>query len=208
MKGNFEGFFRNDNGQSDPAISSLFDFPTNDPSYSQVGGPRFGYRGDIRYLGCTLGCGVLPNDRTHQVKVYGNRTWRALTLGLGFNAGSGRPLTPMAANPSYDSGGEIPEAVRGSGIQTVDGFKKRSPFETTLDMHADYTVRFGERRVVLGADVFNMFNRQEATDYDSFTELQFQVNNPNYGQPLAGGGSRFPSYQTPRQVRVSARFEF
>ncbi len=28
-----KGFFRSDNGQSDPAISSLFDFPTNDPSY-------------------------------------------------------------------------------------------------------------------------------------------------------------------------------
>jgi hypothetical protein len=29
-RGNFEGFFRNDNGQSDPGITSLFDFPTND----------------------------------------------------------------------------------------------------------------------------------------------------------------------------------
>ena len=35
LKGNFEGFFRSDNGQSDPAITSLFDFPTNDPSYTR-----------------------------------------------------------------------------------------------------------------------------------------------------------------------------
>ena len=34
--GNYEGFYRNDNGQSDPGITSLFDFPTNDPSYAQI----------------------------------------------------------------------------------------------------------------------------------------------------------------------------
>ena len=39
LKGNFEGFFRSDNGQSDPAITSLFDFPTNDPAYAAVGVP-------------------------------------------------------------------------------------------------------------------------------------------------------------------------
>ena len=51
LEGNFEGFFRNDNGQSDPAISSLYDFPTNDPTYTSIGVPEFGYRGDVRYLG-------------------------------------------------------------------------------------------------------------------------------------------------------------
>ena len=68
--GTFEGFFRNDNGQSDPAITSLFDFPTNDPSYATLG-REVGFRGDIRYLG-TAGIGPLPNDRRHQGKVYGN----------------------------------------------------------------------------------------------------------------------------------------
>jgi len=34
LRGNFEGFYREDNGQSDPGISSLYDFPTNDPTYS------------------------------------------------------------------------------------------------------------------------------------------------------------------------------
>ena len=40
LSGNFEGFFRSDNGQSDPGITSLFDFPTNDPSYTADGAPR------------------------------------------------------------------------------------------------------------------------------------------------------------------------
>ena len=208
LQGNFEGFFRNDNGQSDPSITSLFDFPTNDPSYTQIGAPRFGYKGDVRYLGCTLGCGILPNDRTHQVKVYGNRQFGSLNFGLGWNIGSGKPLTPLAANPNYDSPGEIPEAQRGSGLQTVDGFLKRSPTETTFDLHADYTVKFGERRLTFLADAFNLFDRQEALDYDNFTETSFQVVNPNEGQPTNGGGSRFTSFQTPRQIRIGARFEW
>jgi hypothetical protein len=71
LRGNFEGFYRSDNGQSAPALQSLFDFPTNDPSYTQIGAPEFGYRGDIRYQGTTLGQGPLPNDRPHALKLYG-----------------------------------------------------------------------------------------------------------------------------------------
>ena len=37
LRGNFEGFYRDDNGQSDPGISSLYDFPTNDPTYTSIG---------------------------------------------------------------------------------------------------------------------------------------------------------------------------
>ena len=69
LRGNFEGFYRDDNGQSDPGITSLYDFPTNDPSYTAIGVPEFGYRGDIRFLGQT---GILPLDRPHQVKLFGN----------------------------------------------------------------------------------------------------------------------------------------
>src|SRR4029079_15176079 len=70
LTGNFEGFFRNDNGQSDPGISSLYDYPTNDPTYTAIGAPHFGYVGDIRFLG-SAGTGPLPLDRTHSMKVYG-----------------------------------------------------------------------------------------------------------------------------------------
>jgi hypothetical protein len=206
LRGTFEGFFRNDNGQSDPAITSLFDFPTNDPTYTQIGVPQFGYRGDVRFLG-RAGQGPLPNDRTHQFKVFGNRAIGGLNLGVGFFASSGRPLTPMAANPNYDSDGEIPEAPRGSGIETVDGFRERTPWEVTFDVHADYAIRFGERRVVVLADVFNLFNREEPIDYDQNTEIGFQVANPDFGSAKAPGGF-LSQFQTPRQVRVGLRFEW
>jgi len=209
LKGNFEGFFRNDNGQSDPAISSLFDFPTNDPTYSSPAGRALGYRGDIRFLGCTLGCGELPNDRTHQIKVYANRTLGVINVGIGYLGSSGQPLTPLAAHPNYGNGGEIPEAVRGSGIQTADGFKKRTPFEHNLDAHVDWTVKFGtNQRVILAADVFNVFNRQTATNYDTWTESTFTVANPNFGQPTNGGGGLGTGFQAPRAVRLGARFEW
>jgi hypothetical protein len=198
LRGNFEGFYRNDNGQSDPAITSLFDFPTNDPTYTTIG-RELGFRGDIRFLG-TAGIGPLPTDRTHQVKVYGTYTWRGLGLGAAFNAGSGRPLTPLAANPVYNSPGEIPEAPRGSGIQTVDGFRERTPFEYSVDAHADLGVHVGGRRVLLIADVFNVLDTQRPIRYDEWTETGFTVLNPDFGRVL--------EYQAPRQVRLGARVEF
>ena len=203
--GNYEGFYRNDNGQGDPAISSLFDYPTNDPTYTQIGVPRFGFRGDIRYQGA-LGAGPLPNDRPHQIKIYGTYNLPVgLNLGLGLHLSSGRPLTALAANPFY-GGGEIPEGPRGSGIQTVDGFRARTPFEGTINAHVDYPIKLGMQRLVLLADVFNLGNRQRVLDYNNFTEIASGVPNPDYG--AIGGPVTVAGYQIPEQVRIGARFEF
>ncbi len=209
LEGNFEGFFRSDNGQSDPAITALFDFPTNDPDYSSIGGPVYGYSGDIRFQGTTLGQGQLPNDRPHQLKLYANYTFSALNLGLGFNAGSGRRLTGLAANPIYNNNGEIPLTIRGGGLQTVDGLLTSTDKEILFDLHADYTFKFGNsQRVVFLADVFNLFNDQDPTNYDTFSESNFLVANPNFGQPTNGGGSNLNGFQLPRSIRFGARFEW
>jgi hypothetical protein len=212
LRGTFEGAYRDDNGQSDPGITSLFDFPTNDPSYTAIGVPEFGFRGDIRFLG-KLGEGPLPLDRTHQFKVYGNYAFHfGLNAGVGVQMSSGKPLTPLAANPNinYQNGGEIPECPRGCGIQTVDGFKTRTPLMTNISGHIDYGFRLTSRqRIVLLADVFNLFNKQTVLDYDNWTETTFGALNPNFGQPTTSVlGGNPPQLQTPRQVRVGARFEF
>jgi hypothetical protein len=205
LHGTFEGFFRNDNGQSDPAITSLFDFPTNDPSYAAFA-QELGFRGDIRYLG-SAGAGPLPTDRPHQFKLYGNYSMNwGLNLGAGVQMSSGTPLTPLAANPYYENNGEIPEAPRGSGIQTVDGFRTRTPVTYDVNLHTDYAVRLGgARRVVLLADMFNLFNAQRATGYDTDTESSFGALNPDFGEPVI---VRIPQFQTPFQIRFGARFEF
>ena len=210
--GTFEGAYRDDNGQSDPGITSLFDFPTNDPSYTTIGVPEFGFRGDIRFLG-KLGEGPLPLDRSHQFKVYGNYTFGfGLNAALGLQMSSGKPLTPLAANPNinYQNGGEIPECARGCGFETIDGFKTRTPFLTDVNAHVDYGFRFnGRQRIVLLADFFNLFDQQTVLDYDNWTESTFGAINPNFGQPTTSVlGGNPPQLQAPRQIRIGARFEF
>ena len=184
LRGNFEGFYRDDNGQSDPGISSLYDFPTNDPTYTSIGTAQFGYPGDIRYLGAANG--ILPLDRPHQIKLNGNYVFMgALNLGVNVNLSSGRPLTPMDANPNYSSEGEIPDQPRGSGIQTVDGFKTRTPFESQVDFQASYTHRLsGSRKVTLLTDIFNIFNEQRVLVYDQ--NLQLTLSQPEPGLRQAG----------------------
>jgi TonB-dependent receptor-like protein len=183
LRGNFEGFYRDDNTQSDPAISSLYDFPTNDPTYVS----NFPGAGDIRLLGDPNG--ILPLDRPHQVKLYGSYTFGSgVNLGANLNLSSGRPLTPMAANPVYDSEGEIPVAARGSGIQTIDGFMERTPFM---------------------ADLFNIFNERLITGYDQNTQLNASTPNLDFGKPVNSVLSGTPpQYQAPFSLRVGAKFEF
>lgn len=206
LDGTFEGFFRDDNGQSDPGITSLYDYPTNDPSYTAIGVPDFGYRGDVRFLGA-LGEGPLPLDRPHQFKVLGTYTFKhGLNVGGTILASTGKPLTALAAHPVYSTAGEIPEGVRGSGFDTIDGFKTRTPVEFTTAVHADWALHLaGVNRITLIADAFNLFNRQSPLDYDPDTETTFGVLNPDLGQP-----SRFnlAQLETPRQIRVGVRYAF
>ena len=208
LRGNFEGFFRDDNGQSDPGITSLYDFPTNDPSYTSIGVPQFGYEGDIRYLGQD---GILPLDRPHQFKTFGNYSWNnGLSIGLGLNLVSGKPITPLAPHPNYTNGGEIPTAARGSGIQTtIDGFRTRSPFESQVDLQASYVLKMGRmRNLTLVADIFNLFNERRTLDYDNWTSLDFGAGpNPDFGKPISQTVAG-PQFQTPIQVRFGARFSF
>jgi Carboxypeptidase regulatory-like domain/TonB dependent receptor-like, beta-barrel len=209
LRGTYEGFYRDDNGQSDPGITSLYDFPTSDPSYTAIGVPQFGYSGDVRYLG-SLGEGPLPLDRPHQVKLYGSYQLHVgLTLAGGLNIGSGKPLTAFAASPVYQNGGEIPLTPRGDGFQTSDGFRTRTPWTTTVDGHAQYDLKLGSHRdIVLVADMFNLFNQQTVTDYDNYFESTFGSLNPDFGQ--AGASSVVGGQQllAPRQIRIGARLQF
>jgi len=208
LTGNFEGFFRNDNGQSDPGISSLYDYPTNDPTYATIGAAQFGYTGDIRFLG-SAGNGPLPLDRTHDVKAYATYSFdMGLNLSAGVEVQSGAPLTAFAAHPIYDAGGEIPLTVRGAGFQTSEGFVTRTPWTKPVNAGASYNVKVAGRNLLLIADVFNVFNTQTVLDYDSFSELSIGVPNPDFGTAGVSGVIAGQQFVKPRQVRIGVRYEF
>ncbi len=193
LYGDYEGFYRNDNNQSDPGLTSLADQPINDPTFTEIGAPTFGWTGDIRNLG-RRGAGPLPNDRTHQVKLFGSYgPVGGLNLGTGFLIGSGKPLTAVGSYGTF-------LGPRGSGVQTTDGFKKRTPIEFSFDLHADYKVSVGKQQLLLMADVFNFFNRQGVLFYNQSTERSIGNANVDYGIPTA--------LQVPRQVRLGIRFTF
>jgi len=95
--GNYEGSYRNDNNQSDPNISSLFDFT----------------QGDWNLLGQQFTPGVLNTDVRHTVNGYvsymfGNHYMKGLTLGVGSQFHTGTPVNNLFAHPAYQNAGEMP----------------------------------------------------------------------------------------------------
>ena len=206
LTGTYEGFFRNDNGQSDPGITSLYDYPTNDASYTAIGVPVFGYSGDIRFLGAA-GSGPLPLDRTHDIKIFGTYAVRAgFQASIGVELESGAPLTAFAAHPVYGGPGEIPLTARGAGFLSSDGFLTRTPWTRPVNAGASYSRRLGARTVTILGDVFNLFNTQTVLDYNAFSDLQFNVPNPDFGRAGVSGVLAGQQFTTPRQIRVGVRF--
>jgi hypothetical protein len=221
LSGNYEGLFRNDNGQSDPNITSLYDFPDSPLMRGQfLDGP-------------------LPSDVTHVVHVYPSYQFdNKLRLGANLSWASGVPRTSLLAHPIYQNSGEIPGidpiyaywADDGLGslelrstsslstaltdpdaanpgavfLQSYTPVKRgnlgRTPDLMTLDLHADYPLTVGENTLRLFVDVFNVFDTQTETAFVDTVEYSSGVTDPNYGKPLA--------YNGPRSVRFGMRWDF
>lgn len=183
--GNYEGLFRNDNGQSDPNITSLFDLPN---------------LLNNQY-------GRLPNDRPNQFKFDGSYTtpFRALVVGSSFRAQSGIPYDQLIPDAVYGNN-EGFQVQRGTAINPITG-KNRTPFTTNLDLNAYFPIKFGEKRQLrLQADFFNVFNTQRAIRQDT----TFTINSGVTGiapiaNPFFGQGTIF---QFPFSVRLGAKFQF
>ena len=170
---------------------------------------QFDLRGDIRFLADENG--ILPNDRRHQFKAFGNHLFPVrLNVGAGFIANSGAPLTPLASNAVFGNAGETPEAPRGSGFQTVDRFRTRP--EYNVDLHADYGFRLpGGPRITAIVDLFNLFNIDRVLAYDPRTELGAggPANvNPDFGAAGVDPNQALARAQSPFQARIGVRLEF
>ncbi len=190
LKGNFEGHLRNDNGQTDPGISSLFDFTT----------------GDLNLLGDQFAVGPLNTDRHHIINVFGSysfgkdRGFHMLNgLNLGFNAHfeTGLPINSLDPHPVYLNAGEVPVGGRGA--------LGRTPSYSRFDVHADYSWGITEKtKLKIIGDFFNVFNSQRVRRVDDFKALDFVAGqnppNPDFLKPRA--------YYLPFNLRLGLRFEF
>ena len=140
LYGNYEGLFRNDNGQSDPGISSLFDFTT----------------GKLGLLGAQFKPGYLNQDRRNVGNIFGSYAFpsgftKGLTLGLGLRGQSGIPINKLASHPVYTDPGEVPIGGRGAAGTEASSLQ--------LDLHSDYVHALSDKlRLRLGFDTFNVTN--------------------------------------------------
>ncbi|HEY3579930.1 MAG TPA: TonB-dependent receptor [Pyrinomonadaceae bacterium] len=196
--GNYEGLFRNDNGQSDPNITSLFDLQS--------------------LLNNTYG--RLPNDRPHQFKFNGSyRTPWNLMISGNFYAQSGVPFNQLIPHPIYGNN-EGFGVQRGTAIiPTVTavqaGFpnvvesvgSNRTPRTMNLDLGVYYPIKVGEgKELRFTGDWFNVFNSQRAVTLDQTFTINSgvagvpPVANPFYGSALL--------VQPPSSFRFGAKFTF
>jgi hypothetical protein len=191
LYGNYEGAFRNDNGQSDPSISSLFDFTP----------------GIYNLLGDQFAIGPLNTDRRHTFNnfisyTFSNNFLKNLTLGTGVRIQTGAPINDLRAHPVYQNPGEIPIGGRGALGRTATSGQ--------ADLHADYVIRTGEKsRLHFGADLFNITNQRTQLRIDEFQDASFGVPNFDFLKPVGNGNIGIqPGYQRPFYARLMVRWEF
>ncbi len=202
LYGNYPGLSQSDeNGRNSPNVGRSFDYPLM--AFDQTGQPAYG---------------VLPTDRTHQLKAQFIYDFNfGLSAGLGWYGVTGLPRTREAAwNPS--SGYTLQYAGRNS-----DG---RLPFLSQADVYLQQEIKLGDRnRLVLSANITNLLNQDTATNYFQ-TELASGqvVDVPE--TTILYQGANFPAliaaqqipldprfmkdnaYQSPRSIRLGVRFLF
>jgi hypothetical protein len=203
LQGNYEGSFRNDNGQNDPNISSLFDFT----------------RGDFNLLGQQFVPGVLNTDVRHLANGFVSYTFanhaKGLTMGTAVHFQTGIPINNLFAHPAYQNGGEIPFCADNTvNCASARGSLGRTKDFGSVDYHMDYPIRITEgTRLRLGADLFNLANSKTQLRVDQLAQRSAGVPNADFGKPTGVGpsgvnGNTNPGYERPFYARFSVKFEF
>lgn len=184
--GNNEGYVRSDNGQDDAGLTTLFDQP----------GLLDGAYGD------------LPNDRRHQVKVFGSyAVTENFNIGANFQFWTGRPKNAFGYHPTdvfaqaYGS-----ESFYKNGVLAPRGSEGRTNSYWNFDLTASYNFDLGEDYdLTLRADIFNVFGNDTVTEVNEIYDDEGDVAgsgsvNPNYGLPTA--------WQSPRYMRLSVNLKY
>lgn len=158
--------------------------------------------------------GNLSNDRRHTFKIFGGYE---LTENLEVNANlvvqSGRPVSCFgyAPFPVDDPEYEVFERYAASSLYcrnaageqelTQRGQFGRTPWTYTVDLGVSYYPQWADG-LVLQLNVFNLLNTQRVTEYSEKGDLTLESSgqNPNFLNDL--------NYQSPRSVRLTARYNF
>ncbi|MBY0574592.1 MAG: hypothetical protein K2P84_13005 [Undibacterium sp.] len=217
-RGTSEGYVSSNNDQTDPGVTSEFDFGSgSDGSYGQT-----------------------PNERTHSLKVFGTyNVTDVFSIGMNASLVSGRPKSclgnvpiPGTPNAAFDYYGADGTTKGGSGSYGYSyyclngqfapdtrnpskmlaqsslvprGSVGNLPWTKNFDISLTYKIPVEKSFVTLSATIYNLFNFDapqtidEFKDYSIATQAAGRVN-LNYGLPT--------SYQSPRSARVSARYDF
>jgi hypothetical protein len=124
-----------------------------------------------------------------------------LNIGAGLRLESGLPISEFLPHPVYLNAGEIPVGGRGK--------LGRTPFFTSLDLHADYPWQISERaKISFIADFFNVTNSRKVLLPDQFQQLDLGANNPDFLQPQINLTTLNQGFRLPFNMRLGMRFEF
>ena len=173
-KGNTEGQSRSDNGQNNPGATTTWD------------------RAEL----AEHSNGLLPNDRTHQIKGFGfYQLTPQFTVGGNFLLASGRPLSCIGNHPTdtaYQS-----NYFYCAGQPAPRGSLGRLPIDRRLDLNFTYMPAV-VKGLALKMDVFNFFDRKTVQAINETYNSGTGVVNAGYG--------RVASYSDPRSVRLTAEY--
>lgn len=183
-EGNQEGQTKSDNGQSDVGFSSLWDFPET----------------------MINGSGLLPNNRTHQLKAYGQYEFSdEFSLGANALVASGRPKALTCNIPSELDQQGLGLSQYGSifylcpGVANGRGSAGKLPWDSRLDLNFMYKPR-AVKGLAFKVDVLNVFDHQVASSMDE------GYNVTGAGTAVSPTAGQITSYTAPRSVRLSAQY--
>ncbi|MBI3488060.1 MAG: TonB-dependent receptor [Acidobacteria bacterium] len=188
LEGNYEGLYRNDNGQSDPNITSLYDFSLEYLAMQEHRDTR-GLTGKEQYAR-----GPLPNDRAVIMNAGLTYNWDSgFSSSLLAKFQTGTPLSAFYGLQDYDNSGELPAGGRGA--------EGRTPNTIAFDYSGQYLMKLGgTKSISFRADVFNLFNVHKPVSMDQNLDRSYNVANGNYGNVL--------TYQQSRRIRLGLKFQF
>ena len=196
--GNVEGYVNSTSNQDDPGL-------TQDYDYASFQDGQYGY---------------LPNDRRHVVKMFGTYNlsdqWR---VGTNIAIQSGRPRGCQGFVPSTVPDYGPIDGLGGAGSYSTPatfyclnqagvselvprGTLGRTPWTYRFDASLAYMPNVAKGKLTLQMNILNVFDTDTVTEFNEVTDYSRGTNqrNPNYGLPT--------SFQTPRSVSFTARYEF